>query len=242
MKSLKKQLVSAAIAVSFGMATVPAWADDIPANIAGAVANEMRSPDNVARDAERKPAEVLAFFDVKPGQTALDLFASGGYFTEVLSGAVGPKGKVYAYYRPGQRYDDSKDKLAAQYAGFGNIAMISGTQDLLDVADNSVDVVMLSLILHHLHYDAATPDVLPEASKKLFAEIRRVLKASRKQSADWHRIDPAMAIADLTSVGFEYIGSSDVHTHPEDDEQNTWFDVGLKGKTTRLVQAYRSPD
>ena len=48
------------------------------------------------RDARDKPAEVLAFAGVKPGMTVVDMFAGGGYYTELLAGVVGPNGKVLA--------------------------------------------------------------------------------------------------------------------------------------------------
>lgn len=47
-------------------------------------------------DAGRHPAEMLTFFDVRPGQKVADLAGGGGYTTELLARAVGPKGVVYS--------------------------------------------------------------------------------------------------------------------------------------------------
>ena len=63
----------------------------IPSSIAAAVANPNRPRKDTDRDAARKPVEVLAFAGVKPGEQVLELIPGGGYFTRVLSGAVGPK-------------------------------------------------------------------------------------------------------------------------------------------------------
>ena len=52
------------------------------------------------RDAGRKPAEVIAFLGIEPGMTVVDLIASGGHYTDVLSVAVGEDGKVYAQNSP----------------------------------------------------------------------------------------------------------------------------------------------
>ena len=56
------------------------------------------SPDRTAADRKnderRKPAELLAFIGPRPGMTALDISASGGYTTELIARAVGPTGKV----------------------------------------------------------------------------------------------------------------------------------------------------
>ena len=232
----------------------------MPSYIQTAVTNEYRLPANIARDSERKGGEVISFFGVEPGMTVVDLAASRGYFTEILSGTVGNEGKIYAQYRGGERFETQKEQLAAHYNQFGNIDLIVSDPAAgltLDLPDNSVDMVLLSLLIHHLHYDAENPDSLPERSKAIFKEIQRVLKpggtfaliehaaiagASRKTSNDWHRIDPAMAKADLTSVGFVFDEESDIHTYPEDNKQNVWYETGLRGKTNRLVHRYKSPE
>ena len=69
----------------------------VPANIAKAVADPSRPAEQSARDAARHPGEVLALAGVKTGDTVVDFIMGGGYFTRILSGAVGPKGTVYAY-------------------------------------------------------------------------------------------------------------------------------------------------
>ena len=51
---------------------------------------------DVARDADRKPAEIIAFSQIKPGMVVVDLVPGDAYYTMILSKLVGPKGKVYA--------------------------------------------------------------------------------------------------------------------------------------------------
>jgi predicted methyltransferase len=50
-----------------------------------------------ALDANRKPAELLAFYGVRPGMKVADLGAGFGYTTELLARAVGPTGVVYSH-------------------------------------------------------------------------------------------------------------------------------------------------
>ncbi len=59
-----------------------------------ALASTDRPAEDRERDAARKPAKVIEFLGVESGMTVLDAIAGGGYYTEVLSGAVGPGGKV----------------------------------------------------------------------------------------------------------------------------------------------------
>ena len=68
--------------------------------IAGIVASPDRSAADRNLDARRKPAEMLAFIGVRPGMTALDVSAGGGYTTELVARAVGPTGRVYGQSAP----------------------------------------------------------------------------------------------------------------------------------------------
>src|SRR4051794_2758556 len=68
--------------------------------IAAAVADPARPQADRERDADRKPAECIAFAGLKPGQRIADLLPGGGYFTRIFSGVVGPKGQVFAVATP----------------------------------------------------------------------------------------------------------------------------------------------
>lgn len=80
--------------------TAPIPADQIPANVKGAVSSSERPADDKSLDAGRKPDQMLAFFAIKPGMQVADLFAGAGYTTELLSLEVGPTGKVYSQNGP----------------------------------------------------------------------------------------------------------------------------------------------
>ena len=85
--------------------SVPAFAADaISPAIAAAVADPARPQADRDRDADRKPAEVIAFAGIKPGDTIAEISPGGGYFTRIFSKVVGEKGTVYALVqgpRPG---------------------------------------------------------------------------------------------------------------------------------------------
>ncbi|MDB5377207.1 MAG: methyltransferase [Rubritepida sp.] len=71
-----------------------------PEGIAQIVASPDRSAADRTNDLRRKPAEMMAFVGIRPGMTALDLSAAGGYTTELLARAIGPTGMVYGQSRP----------------------------------------------------------------------------------------------------------------------------------------------
>ncbi|HEX2817506.1 MAG TPA: methyltransferase, partial [Phenylobacterium sp.] len=87
--------VSVLAAVAIAGSSVAAAA--VPANLTAALGDTKRPPADSSRDMARKPAELLALGEVKPGQKVADFMMGGGYFTRILSAAVGPKGTVYAY-------------------------------------------------------------------------------------------------------------------------------------------------
>ena len=96
MKSILMILAFAGLLVSG-----PASAQPLsPQQIKDLVASPDRSAADRKNDERRKPVEMLQFIGVKPGSTALDLSAAGGYTTELLARAIGPTGKVYGQSRP----------------------------------------------------------------------------------------------------------------------------------------------
>src|SRR5690242_7410473 len=64
-------------------------AADIPEPIMAAIAAPDRDDKDRALDAGRKPGEVLAFFKIAPGEKIGELFAGGGYTTELMARVVG---------------------------------------------------------------------------------------------------------------------------------------------------------
>jgi predicted methyltransferase len=78
------------------MCVAQAVAGAIPAHVSAAVADPGRPDVDRARDARRKPAEVIAFAGIRPGDKVADFMPGDGYFTRILCKAVGESGHVYA--------------------------------------------------------------------------------------------------------------------------------------------------
>src|ERR1700680_2777760 len=100
---MKEQIVFfAAVAATLLLSySTPALTGEaVPAAIAAAIADASRPQANVALDARRKPAEMLTFAGVKPGDKVLEFVPGGGYVTRLLAKIVGPAGHVYAANLP----------------------------------------------------------------------------------------------------------------------------------------------
>jgi predicted methyltransferase len=76
------------------VATAAHAVDKIPDHIRAAVADPARAESDVKRDVNRKPAEVLTFAGVKPGDKVGELLPGRGYYTALFCKAVGDKGHV----------------------------------------------------------------------------------------------------------------------------------------------------
>ena len=252
MRAIKTLAGAALLCVASGV-----LADD--AAISAAISNSNRAEANVERDADRHPDKVLAFVGVQAGDVVLDWGSGGGYWAELFAGIAGPDGKVYANQRAGERFEGRKAELMAQFEPFGNVELLPlASGDPIPLGDNSVDVVMLSYIYHHMHYAEGSGESFPDSSDALVSEFLRVLRpggtflviehaaadgSTRTQSAAWHRTPPQTAIDDITGVGFEFAGDApDIFFNPDDDKMNHWGQTGLRGNTTSFVQKFTKPD
>jgi predicted methyltransferase len=89
------------LAIGASLAALPALAQPIStAEIKKIVASPERSAADRTNDLRRHPEQILEFIAIRPGITALDVSAGGGYTTELLARSIGPTGKVYGQSRP----------------------------------------------------------------------------------------------------------------------------------------------
>src|ERR1700719_3457582 len=150
-------VLAASLMASMSLAATCVLAASIPANITAAVADGNRPDADKQRDANRKPADTLAFLGVKSGEKIGELIPGGGYFTRLLSKAVGPKGHVYALVpeRPANAPADMTD-LAARVRAIAadpNYSNVTGVVAPIGTLASSepVDLVFTAQNYHDLH-------------------------------------------------------------------------------------------
>jgi predicted methyltransferase len=104
----------------------PAMAQRVSPAIAAAVADAGRPDTDKERDANRKPAETVAFAGVRPGMVVAELGPGRGYYTRILAKAVGPKGKVYAVLTTAQAARPGVlDAMNALVASYPNVKLVT---------------------------------------------------------------------------------------------------------------------
>ncbi len=95
MKTKSLSLLAGLALLLGACAAPPGGAPNSAARIAEILAGPDRTPADRTNDLRRKPDQMLAFIAIRPGITALDVSAAGGYTTELLARSIGPSGKVY---------------------------------------------------------------------------------------------------------------------------------------------------
>jgi predicted methyltransferase len=251
---------TATLAAVFCLATLASAASGaapaVPKAIAAAVADEARPQADRDRDADRKPAETVAFAGLKPGQRIADLLPGGGYFTRIFSGVVGPKGQVFAVATP-KRPDappDRPEPSAAVRAIAADEHYKNVTVSVEKVAElklpEKLDMVWTSQNYHDIH-NVKDIDVAA-FNKTVFESLKPggiyivIDHAAEKGSgfsatSTLHRSDPDAVKTEIVAVGFEFVGSSDVIASATDDHKTPVFDKGLHDKTDRYVLKFRRP-
>ncbi|HXC55313.1 MAG TPA: hypothetical protein VNU97_08470 [Rhizomicrobium sp.] len=235
----------AALALATTLVTAAAAAT--PASIS----DPGRPAEDVARDAARKPAEMLTFSGIKAGDSVLELLPGGGYFTRIFSKEIGPTGHLYAAV-PDPKGADAEPVAAALAAqpGYANVTVIP----IAPLgATPPLDVIWTSWNYHDLHLSRVHAD-MAAIDKDFFARLKpggvvvivdhvALPNASATDTADkLHRIDPAVVKSEMAAAGFAFDGESDVLRNPADPHTALVFDPSIRGKTDQFAYRFRKPN
>src|SRR6478609_4588524 len=220
----------------------------VPAAISAAVADSGRPDADKARDAARKPAEIVAFAGVKPGDKVAEFLPGGGYYTRILSKAVGPEGHVYALVPAGfAQRPGGLDALNALAAQLGNVTVVA--TDLTNFTlPEPVDLAWTSENYHDMH-NGPTPSfggvnestfrALKPGGIYFVEDHAAVAGSGTTATSTLHRIDPAAVIEEVSSVGFTLDGQSDVLANPADPKTAGVRDPSIQGETEKLALRFR---
>jgi predicted methyltransferase len=141
--------------VCASVAPASARADDAASKAAidAALKEHDRPKKDFEEDDRRKAREVLTFAAIKPGMHVADMFSAGGYYTELLSRIVGPKGKVIAYNNKEYAGFAEKD-IATRYADnrLPNVEQVTAPVEAAGFKPNSIDAVLFIMSYHDLYW------------------------------------------------------------------------------------------
>jgi len=249
-----------ALGLLFGCASTAQTATvAAPATVAAATPVDLaaadRTPADRAIDAGRHPQETLAFFRVARGQRVADLFAGGGYTTELLARAVGPSGAVFSQNNAFAvtRFAQAPwtERLARPINA--NVVRVEREFDApLPPEARDLDAVIFVLAYHDtvwLQTDRAA------MNRAIFAALRPggVYGIIDHSAADGHgvrdvqtlhRIEQSALVAEVTAAGFRLDAEAAFLRNPADTRD--WNDSPMaaadrRGTSDRFVLRFVKP-
>ncbi len=225
---------------------------------AAAVASETRPEADRESDAGRKPEAVLELFGIQPGDTVLEMWAGGGYYTELLADVVGESGKVVVHANtPILKFAGEAHTNRHAENRLPNTEILLAENNTLALEADSFDAATIILNYHDLYWASEdygwdqidVPAFLAELYKGIkpggtlgIVDHQAVSGSPAETGNTLHRIDSAIVIAELEGVGFVLDGESNELANPEDDHTKGVFDPEIRGKTDRYVLSFRKPE
>ncbi len=248
---LRLRTAVAVFATAFALHAAPAFAADASSILADA----SRPAADKAADADRKPAEMLAFAGIKAGSKVADLIPGGGYFTRIFSRAVGANGKVYAVVsdellKVRATAADPIKAIAAD-AGYSNVVVVNGALSGFTAAE-PLDVVWTSRNYHDFHNKMFGPLDMAAYNKAVFAALKPggtyiVLDHTAAAGSGFdateslHRVDPEAVKKEVLAAGFKFDSESNALKSTADDHTGKIFDSGMRGHTDQFVLKFKKP-
>ena len=204
-----------------------------------AAAGAHRTPEYSTRDAYRHPVEVLRFFGVQPDSTVVEIWPSGGWWTEILAPALRDEGVYYAagfalsaqrtpeYRRNAQKRFAEKLAAAPELYGAAIVTELSIPERIAIAPPGSADFVLTFRNAHNwLNGDYAT---------EMFEVMARALRPGGVLGVVAHRAPEGRSIEDMKDSGYvtealiiemaeaaglSLDGSSEINVNPRDTKDH----------------------
>ena len=265
MRSFLQQCFTVLVLVSAVLSSPSVVGAEIDAAaVRTAMSEEGRLPDDLARDSRSRPEAVIPLLHITPGATVVDIFGSGGYYSELLAGVVGASGEVWLHNNDGFEawgINGLRDRFDKRDPGNINRHTRSGIN--LDLGEETMDAAIIVMALHDIYVipkryngEAYVPVGSPANAAYFLEQIYTALKPGSRfvvvehagdtmmeseEVFDLHRMVEAMAQSELESAGFRLVESSAALRNPKDDRSMIVFDSDIKGQTDRFVLSFEKP-
>ena len=225
---------------------------DLKQDVTAAMASELRTDAEKARDANRKPVATLEFFGLTSDMRVLELLPGGGWYTKLLAPVLEDNGKLYVAIGTqgverikagGALQSVDVVTIGGQFERRGRFSEIPGLT--IDVTD--IDMALTFRNLHNF-----TPDGRKGMNEAVFKALkaggiygvvdhtRRHMQAENNENR--RRVDPVLMIKEIEAAGFEFVDSSSLHYRPDDE---LVYEVGRRtvtGNTDRFTLLFRKPE
>ena len=166
-----------------------------------------------SREPGQRASDVLKALAVSSGDWVADVGAGNGYYSQRLSEAVGPTGKVFA--------EDISDNMMSIVAGrvkvfdLKNVEMVKGEADNPRLPAASLAAALIVDSYHHFaQYQPMAEQIfraLKPGGRLVIADysLREHREQSREDQLKIHEIDPKLVRTELEQVGFQVLKCED---------------------------------
>ena len=254
MKHRRQQLSALTIGLllPLGSSIALAGGNSVAANdtaLRSAITGDWRQAKSSARDHYRHPYETLKFFQLEDNMTVAEIWPGGGWYSDILAPYLSKRGKFYAVLfdkNAPERFAKIdaayKTKLETNPDTYGSVKFT--------YLDNIAPVGSLDRVLtfRNLHNWMAMG-----TSEKLLTAMHLALKPGGMLGVIDHRlngdtqIDPkatngyvseAHAIKLIETIGFEFVGKSEINANAKDSKD---YPIGVWNLLPRLRGAGKEP-
>ncbi|MGI9323947.1 MAG: class I SAM-dependent methyltransferase [Pseudomonadales bacterium] len=212
-----------------------------------ALASDVRTEAERARDRNRRPKQTLEFFGFENDMTVVEIFPGGGWYTKLLAPVLAEKGQYVAAGGLGKMFGSGEILgNTGEFPGRDKMKIVdlsaalspSDFRGILNMKPQSFGVRKADLVLTFRNLHNLTPAARGEMYKASLAALRKggrfgVIDHTRRHmqgdSAEvWRRLDPVMVIKEATEAGFTLIDYADLHYRPDDELR---YEVGRRSVT-----------
>lgn len=244
---LRILIASAAMAI-----TAAAPAAEIDDKVAAALAADIRTEAERARDANRMPLETLKFLGLTDDMHVLELFPGGGWYTKILAPVVAENGRLAVSI-----FTQNVEAVASAAGWDIDIIANDGYQSVegtrrftmsgMDFGEGRFDMALTFRNMHNFTDDgremlnaAVFRALKPGGLYGVVDHTRRHMQPETDEN--WRREDPVRTIKEVQAAGFEFVDYSNLHYRPDDELR---YEVGRRsvtGNTDRFTLLFRRPE
>ena len=215
-----------------------------------ALSSSIRDAAETARDANRKPGEVLEFFGLEDGMKVLEISPATGYWSKFIGPTLCENGGELVF-SVGVSDDFKNDVMSLD--GLECTSAINNDITLRNLPEFSFDDSQFDMVLTFWNLHNPSVEGRRNLNEAVFSALnsggiygvvdhtRRHLEPTSREAQNGRRLDPVLIIKEMIDVGFEFVDFSPMHYHPEDNLSQEVGTPGVRGNTDRFTMSFRKP-